>query len=862
MKRFVFNVFSVLVLLFSLAGCGGGGGSSSGTTTTTSDSGGTTPTPDPTPVDPKTLVELYGSQILSSNINISGMNLSGFATAMTAYPNTSSALNVIKDAKQYAFVYYREAAPMERHSGSNTIASILPKYTKNYEHYADAATQVDSYGLSDSDYLVLVTLSGGQFSNGVPLLGEIYTLIPYSDLAAGVQPKFSALGTYAVMAVQRSNPSDKNAALAVLETYANSYFSTDPGDGGVADFNSFNHFDANDTSSIKDIDAYNTTISDSFQSAIIAGDTATIDATFESDKDGDGVIAADGECNATNYQSDGYLGRDCFDTRAEIYEYLPSDRDGDFIPNDVESYVGMNPDNWDENGNGIADGIDSAYDTYYPNQWHLRSTGLLTNNINSVNTIVGNDLDILNIQRTYMGYNDGNFTAIQVVDSGVEAAHEDLSVNLDYTLSYNAVNYSNNPTATQSVNLNDPASPLEVGHGTACAGIIASRGLNAKGTRGVSPFSKISASNWLENQTLSNLQSIWLMDDSGSNAKIEVSSNSWGSDEGNYDYGQILAYDDILDRGALLRNEKGRIYLFAAGNSRDSGRDANLDGPASHHYSVTVAALDYNNSYAPYSTPGANIWLSGYSGSWYVQTPTIATTLLTGYSYYADEIPDTYGVVTFDNDSARAYTYAMNGTSAATPEVAGSLALVLEACPDLTQRDVKYLSAVTAKKVDVSSSGWVTNKAGIKYSRDYGFGLVNPEGIIKRCTNGYTNLAAENNTTVIYDTPKSVGGGGTYEITFSVAENLAIEYIYIWHDLNMRDYSALSMSLTSPNGTTMPVIQNMTDDGTFDFTSGMRFGVAGFLDENSSGTWKLTIASKDSTVGFAFNEVDLQIFGH
>lgn len=862
MKLRILKIFFVFGLMVFLTACGGGGGG--GTSTTISDSGGGGDDPVPIPLpDPQTLTELYGSQVVSSNINISSMNLSGFTTAMVTYPEGSSTvLNAIRSSAKYAFIRYEDITPkIKKHSG-NTIASILPKYTKQYEHYADAAKLTDSYGLPDDDYLVLVTLSGGQFDDGTSLAGEIYTIVPLSYLQAGVQPKFSALGSYVVMQILEENFSNKNDVLSKLELYANNYFFVDPITGGVVDFNSFNNFDADNNTSIQDINTYSNLLANGLESAIITNDTAVLDALLESDKDGDGVIAAAGTCNDANYQDDGYKGYDCFDTRAEVYEYATTDRDGDFIPNDVESYIGMNPDNWDENGNGIADGIDGAYDTYYPNQWHLRSTGLLTNNINNVTTIVGNDLDILDVQRAYMGYNDGNFTAIQVVDSGVEAAHEDLSANIDTALSLNAVNSSNNPTPTENVNAGDPESPLEIGHGTACAGIIASRGLNQKGTRGISPFSKISGSNWLENQTTDALSAIWLIDDSDSNAKITVSSNSWGIDQGNAYYNEIISYDTLLDAGAALREGKGRIYLFAAGNDRDGGRDANLDATASHRYSVTVAGLDYNNKYAPYSTPGANVWVSGYSGSWYVQTPTIATTLLTGDSYYARELSG-YGAITFDSDAARAYTYAMNGTSAATPTVAGSLALVLEACPSLTQRDVKYLSAVTAKKVDVSSSGWITNQAGIKYSRDYGFGLVNPAEIIRRCAaDGYANLGAEKNTVVEHNVPTSVAGGDTDEIEFSISEAMATEYIYLWHDIYMRDYTALEMSLTSPGGTTMPIIKNMVDDGHFDFTSGMRFGVAGFLDENTAGTWKLTISSTDPTVGFSFDEVDLQIFGH
>ena len=51
------------------------------------------------------------------------------------------------------------------------------------------------------------------------------------------------------------------------------------------------------------------------------------------------------------------------------------------------------------------------------------------------------------------------------------------------------------------------------------------------------------------------------------------------------------------------------------------------------------------------------------------------------------------------------YTAMMNGTSAATPNVAGVVAMMLEANPNLTVRDIKYILAKTAKKVDPTWAG-------------------------------------------------------------------------------------------------------------------------------------------------------------
>lgn len=869
-----------------LVGCGGGGGGSSSSSTQSSaagegiqsSSGGGSSGGGSSSSSSSSLTDKYTTQIEGGNIIVGGSTLSGYSVSMTPYPSGSASLKLKKSFNpHYAFVRYVEPLPAirkEESSGGFKIASILPKYTEEHKNYARNASSQNSYGIGDSDYLVLVTISGGIFSDSdsTPLQGKLYAIIPESFLARGDKPYISELSTYAAMTMMRANPSTKEAALEALQTVAKSYFAEDPSSGGEASFNSFNNFNPNIKTALKDENVYDVLVAQT-KTAIITGDTAALNSVFENDKDKDGVIAAIGTCDDTNYEQDGYKGRDCFDTRSELYKYMLSDKDGDFIPDDVEIALGMNPNNWDENNNDIADGIDPAFDPYYKNQWHLRSTGILTNNINNVKTIVGNDLDLLEVQRSYMGYNGGNYIAVQIVDSGVEAAHEDLSPNMDLSLSRNAMHEANatlypdqnNPTPTKAVNdTTEAGAPMGVGHGSACAGIIAARGFNAKGVRGIAPFAKISGSNWLEYQSISALEAIWLVPDKA-DLNITVSNNSWGNKVGNYDHETTLAYDAILNKGASLRSGKGRVYLFAAGNSRENNRDANLDAPASHKYSITVAALDYNNSYAPYSNPGANLWLSGYAGSYYQETPTIATTLLTDKSKRIGvDSMNTHSAPTFYDDDSKSYTFGFNGTSAATPTVSGALALVLEACPTLTQRDVKYLSAITAKKIDARNSSWITNKAGIKHSRDYGFGLVNAKAMIEKCKDNYTLLSAEDNASVsMEDVAVTIPAGTTKTQTFDISKNLKIEYVYIWHDINttVSGSEALEMDLTSPSGTTMPIIRELSDDSSIDFTSGMRFGAAGFLDENSSGTWKLMIKNKSQSSPMSFEDIGLEIFG-
>ncbi|WP_226470706.1 S8 family serine peptidase, partial [Luteimonas panaciterrae] len=86
------------------------------------------------------------------------------------------------------------------------------------------------------------------------------------------------------------------------------------------------------------------------------------------------------------------------------------------------------------------------------------------------------------------------------------------------------------------------------------------------------------------------------------------------------------------------------------------------------------------------------------------------------------------------------------GTSAATPMVSGVAALMLEANPRLTYRDVKYILATTARQIhpdqpdvrhpddrgQVLVPGWTKNAAGHAFSNWYGFGLVDATAAVTK----------------------------------------------------------------------------------------------------------------------------------
>ena len=249
-----------------------------------------------------------------------------------------------------------------------------------------------------------------------------------------------------------------------------------------------------------------------------------------------------------------------------------------------------------------------------------------------------------------------------------------------------------------------------------------------------------------------------------------------------------------------LRAGKGAIYLQAAGNEFMRSSSAQLqkgatlkvdcvksfaaDGmltqfsnaaaglsclntnyePQGQPYFMKVAAIAANGKAASYSNAGTSNWITGFGGEDGVKKPAIISTDDSGCSLganstafeaaitnaYSSLISQFYKLVAnlfgrSPNDPNCNYTGTMNGTSAATPSLAGVTALVLEANPTLNWLDVKYILAKTARKVDAGiaagaqavtytpsgatqaltlSEPWVTNQGGFHFQPRYGFGLV------------------------------------------------------------------------------------------------------------------------------------------
>ncbi len=467
--------------------------------------------------------------------------------------------------------------------------------------------------------------------------------------------------------------------------------------------------------------------------------------------------------------------------------------------------------------------ITNNIDPLYKNQWHLSY------------------LNLANVWKKYTGKN----IKIAVVDSGVQWNHPDLYNNIDFN---NSLRYSDGSkdSSPSSEQLN--IEPQDSGHGTAVAGIIGASGWNSEGVIGIAPLADIVGLNPFSTEKDSDFE------DALSNLNIDISSNSWGGADAKELYDDPSSLRGITYGIKHGRKGKGIIYIFASGNEGGNSNYSTLHGSK---YVVNIGAIIYNGSVPNYSNHGDNLLITAPAGDAGLEkgiVTTDITTLKYGFNYR-------YQILAFYNGN---YTDQMNGTSSATPVASGVVALILEANPNLTYRDVKYILAKTASKINSTSSSsnkkyqWEENKAGILFSPYYGFGVINPEGAIEMAET-FTGLGDEVVFSKSKKTYEPIPDLGSLSDIIYVDKNINVQHVSIGLSIPEHNrISDLKIDLTSPSGT----VSNLLTIGTNGSLENWEFNSVKFLDENSSGNWKITVYDTNSSYIGDLREWNITISGY
>ena len=419
----------------------------------------------------------------------------------------------------------------------------------------------------------------------------------------------------------------------------------------------------------------------------------------------------------------------------------------------------------------------------------------------------------------------GQDVAIALLDDGVQGDHGDVSH--DVTLSYDFM--------TDAAG-GDPVLDTD-NHGTAIAGIIASApgGLStgiADGSALASyRLTSLDPDTPLDNATLVKALGYGLDDidifNVGFNYAVEL-----------YDPG-----DEVI--GAMRtgvtegRDGLGSIYTYGA-----SGADSNYDALANSRFSIAVGALDADGNVA--SAPGTATLVSGFAG-----VNDILTTDRTG--------TDGYSVGGYTNLDDQGF----GGSQAAAAQISGVIALMLEANPTLTYRDVQQILVE-------SSSNWKDDNTGVYDQNGLGWGTVDAQKAVEAARDLTTHVSPEavvgsgtvsNFDLVLGSTPKDNYVESSVDIASSIG---SVEWAEVTLYGIPGDWAGNQVTLRSPSGEESVLSRkgHATSDGS-PLAAGWTFTTAAHWGEASGGEWTLKLENERVDGGpiGTWGAWDLKVYG-
>jgi subtilisin family serine protease len=297
---------------------------------------------------------------------------------------------------------------------------------------------------------------------------------------------------------------------------------------------------------------------------------------------------------------------------------------------------------------------------------------------------------------------------VGVIDTGIDYTHEDLVDNMwhnpgeipgngidddkngyiDDVVGWDFAANDNKPFDLPADMMSMLMSGGNPGHGTHCAGNVAARGDNGKGIAGVAPNVKLMALRFISEKGQGDTAGAVKAIKYGVDMGAKVLSNSWGSvgDDGGE---ESKALQDAIQ----YAQDHGVIFVAAAGNGDQMGKgydnDVTANKPAypssyPHDIIISVAAVAEDGNLGTFSNWGATTVDLAAPGVKVFST-------VVQSEHYSDTVIDIPGLMTATWD----------GTSMATPHVAGAAALYISGNPGKDWRQVKAAILNSVKKTSV-----------------------------------------------------------------------------------------------------------------------------------------------------------------
>ncbi|KAI3383057.1 hypothetical protein SNEBB_011349 [Seison nebaliae] len=456
-------------------------------------------------------------------------------------------------------------------------------------------------------------------------------------------------------------------------------------------------------------------------------------------------------------------------------------------------------------------------DRYFQDQWNLVNRG-------QEGGPSFHDIHVLPVWRK--GFSGTNITIV-IIDDGIDHRHKELKERYRPDVSYD-LNDPNDPHHDPMPRTMDRMN----NHGTKCAGAAAAQANNCECGVGVAHTANIGGIRILDGPVTDLLEARAL---SYKNNDVDIKSASWGpTDDGRHMDGPRKFAKEALFRGATEgRNGKGMLYVWATGNGGSRGDDCSADGYVSSIYVISIGSINSKGESTYYSE----------------RCPSTLAVTYTGGSHDPREDPfaETTKVVTSDVDGKCDKTF--QGTSSAAPLVGGALAVVLEANPDLTYRDIMHIiirTSVIPTKTELS--GWTINGAGYHCNDKFGFGTIDLGSMVEMAQhwNNFPNqlkevveLEDEN------DSVRLLPYSGVLKVPLDVKlENIEmLEHVVANISISFVRRGDIQLTLTSPSGTSSEMLSFRHKDKTAEGINYFPFMTTHNWGEHPNGKWNLTITT-------------------
>lgn len=400
-------------------------------------------------------------------------------------------------------------------------------------------------------------------------------------------------------------------------------------------------------------------------------------------------------------------------------------------------------------------------DPYYNSQWAINNTGQSGGTPNV-------DMQVVNAWSITKGSPD---IKIAVIDQGVDLTHPDLINNL--LPGYDALGLGSNGGYQGNAS-----------HGTCVAGIIAAQE-NSIGVVGIAPNCKIipirvatEAGFGSDAQIADGIKHAW--DD----YHADIINCSWGG--GSPSTTITNAINDAYSSG---RGGKGTVILFSAGNNNTS-----VLYPANLWNVISVGAIDrcgIRSGRIDVIPTSCDPWCASCSpGSCYGAELDIVAP---GTSIPTTDIQGSNG------ESSGDYTTSFGGTSAACPNAAGVVALMLSRNPGLLNSEVPAILESTTNKINNYSYTTNSNHPNGTWNNEVGYGLVNA---YMATTSACTATVLDDNFWYYFNGPHQGQPAKVEGCKIIIPSGLTNAGVYGNYKLELKatDYTVINSEFTIPLG--------------------------------------------------------------